>query len=337
MTEKLRILSCNPNGGAFHYIVKGWENAFKALGHSFQRWKGSEDQLKKFKPHIYLGCSGWQQSFPIWARSAFGTKIGIHVNPWGSTVLKPLPGENNVNEPVGTIRWVRKQNPDFVYCYGLQNDIDHMWDYWFQKAGIVVVPAPTAGDTVIHKPVPEISKYKCDVGFVGGFWKYKGINLRKYLIPVLNKTNAMVYGWGGWNHPKYRGKIANSEINSLFSSAKICPTVVEPHTTRYGIDVPERMFKIPLGGGFTICDPFKGIERYIKKDIFPVANNPKEYLDLILYYIKHDDKREQLREQQRHHILAHHTYFSRIQVFLNMCNYEEQARDAQEKVKEISK
>ncbi|MFW5895723.1 MAG: hypothetical protein ACOCT9_03155, partial [archaeon] len=86
--NNLNVLCCNPDGGAFYYIVEGWADAFKAMGHKFLKWDGKIETLKKFKPHLYLGCSGWRQEFPHWAKKEFGTKIGIHVNAWGSTRLK---------------------------------------------------------------------------------------------------------------------------------------------------------------------------------------------------------------------------------------------------------
>jgi hypothetical protein len=334
MSQKLNILCCNPNGGAFLYITRGWEAAFKALGHQFQRWDGTDTQLKKFKPDIYLGCSGWRQNFPQWARNTFKTKIGIHVNPWGTTKLVPKPGEPNINEAQGAIDWTRTQKPDFLYCYAIEPDIKTMWNKWTTIAP--VIPMPTGGNAIGHVPVAKNPKFVCDVGFVGGRWAYKAMNIDKYLTPVVARTNAQVYGWGGWpKGPKFRGPIIDEEVNKLFSSAKICPSLVEPHTSRYGIDIPERMFKIPLGGGFTICDPCAGIGRYVSPDIFPLAQDPGHYAQLVDFYLKNDAKREELRKEQRKAILKDHTYFSRIQGFLKVSGYPEEAGEAQKKVEQL--
>ena len=327
---KLNILCCNPDGGAFLYITKGWENAFKALGHNFLRWNGKKETAEAFRPHLYLGCSGWPQKFPQDIRSKFGTKVAIHVNPWGTTVLKPLKGEPNINEKPQTIEWVKKQNPDFLYCYGLESDISHMWDKW-EKQVATVIPMPNAGDATIYKPTSPTPQFACDVGFIGGRWPYKAMNIDKYLLPVLKKKKSKVYGWGGWRGmPFYKGQAHDNMVNRLFSSAKVCPSVVEPHTTRYGIDVPERMFKVPLGGGFTICDPCKGLGRYVPQDIFPMAKNPQDYARLIDYYLSHDNERNQLKQEQRKIILQNHTYFNRIQGFLRFSGFEEEAEKAQE-------
>lgn len=331
---KLNVLCCNPNGGAFLYITRGWENAFKAAGHNFERWDGSKEQLINFKPDIYLGCSGWRQNYPQWARDQFNTKILIHVNPWGDTVLQPLPGEPNINESMEAIKWVESQKPDYLYCYGLDNDIDHMWNKWESNVA-KVIPMPCGGDATIHRPVQPTNEFKCEIGFIGGYWPYKAINLNKYLLPALNKYDSKVYGWGGWHHKAYKGVINDNDVNKLFSSAAICPSIVEPHTSRYGIDIPERMFKVPLGGGFTICDPCCGIARYVNMDIFPVALSTTEYLEIIENYLCNKDKRLELKEKQRQFMLKHHTYFSRLETMLKTIGYDSQAIEMGNKVKEL--
>jgi hypothetical protein len=334
---QLRILCCNPDGGAFLHITRGWEDAFKALGHSFKRWQGSDRELKNFKPDIYLGCSGWRQNFPKWAKEEFKTKVGIHVNPWGSTVLQALPGEPNINESTSAIAWTKSQFPDFVYCYGNDDDISHMWNFWEDKAGIPVVAMPNGGNSIKYKPIgPGIEKHHfiCDVGFVGGYWPYKAMNLDKYLMPVIRNNNIItkIWGWGGWKHigRKYQGSIKYElDVNTLFSSAKVCPSVVEPHTSRYGIDIPERMFKVPLGGGFTICDPVKNLDKYVDYNTFITSRNPTEYLEQIIYYINSDKARIDLAKKQRLAVLKDHTYLHRIQGFLRQSGYNSQADEAQ--------
>ena len=157
-------------------------------------------------------------------------------------------------------------------------------------------------------------------------------------MPVFDKLNSQVYGWGGWPKGKpatYRGGIEDQNVNKVFSSAKVCPSIVEPHTTAFGIDIPERMFKIPLAGGFTVLDPCVGIERFVPKDVFPIAKNPSHYLDLIMYYVKNDKIREDLKKKQRLAIMKDHTYFSRIQGFLRFGRFPAEADEAQRKVDEL--
>ena len=57
-------------------------------------------------------------------------------------------------------------------------------------------------------------------------------------------------GWGGWQGVKqYKGVLPESDSGRRFlSSALVGPCVCESHTTKYGIDVPERFFKVALCG-----------------------------------------------------------------------------------------
>lgn len=334
----MRVLCCNPDGGAFFYIVEGWANAFRALGHQFRRWDGKRATFQQFKPDLYLGCSGWRQAIPEDLRKQFGTKVGIHVNPWGSTVLKALPGEPNINEPPKARQWTISQNPDFVFGYAGKHDLPHMWNFWEEKAGIPTVAMPTAGDYTIYKACNPVPQFTCEVGFVGGRWAYKAININKYLVPVLLSTKSQVYGWGGWQKfPKNRGKIATADVSKLFSSAKVCPAVVEPHTSRYGIDIPERMFKVPLGGGMVVCDPVANLRHYDPHGAFPMAANPKEYKDLVHHYLEHPEERAAKKAKQRKLVLERHTYFSRIKEFMLAAQYFEDAQKAQDKINDLVK
>lgn len=332
----MKILSCNPKGSAFHYILKGIEDAFVALGHQFIRWDGRTEVLKNYQPDLYLGCSGWRQDLPKWCRDMYGTKIAIHANPYGTVKLIPLKGEPNINEPQGAIDWVLKQNPDAVYCYANDLDISRMWNFWEERHGLLVIPMPTAGNSIIHQPVVKDPKFKCQIGFIGGYWPYKAMNIKKYVTPVINAFTAQVYGWGGWSHSKYKGTIKDQDVNKLFSSALICPSVVEPHTTRYGIDVPERMWKVPLGGGMTILDPFSGVENYVDTDVFPIAQDPQDYFRLIKYYLVKHEERASLALAQRQYVLENHTYFHRISRMLNDLGFIDEAEACDGKISEIA-
>lgn len=319
----LRILCCNPNGGAFYHITRGWENAFKALGHQFHFWSGVHKDWYDYEPHIYLGCSGWKQPIP---QHRPNTIVGIHVNPIGPERLIPKPGDPDINEPQSLTQWTLKQNPDFVFGYGYKQDVEQYWGFWKTKHKIPVYGIPTAGDAVKYYKQLD-PKFQCEIGYIGGRWPYKGKRINQWLLPVIRKFKSQVWGWGGWdNVSQYRGVIKDGEDRKLFSTANICPSIVEQHTSDYGIDVPERTFKVPLCGGFTICDSIKGfLGRYVSADAFPMANNPKEYLELCQYYLKHNEKRQQLAAKQRQEILKDHTYFSRINTFLGASGFNEES------------
>ena len=309
----MRILFTDPRSGAFHYILNGMAAAFRSLGHKTARWDGKEASLRSFKPDLYIGSSGHPQVIPNWARDEFGTRVAYHVNPYGKERLKPVAGGPNINEPMQSLAWVTQQRPSFVfgYCYG--GEINRYWDGWISELGIPVYGVPTAGDHLNFYKVDPDPKFKCDLAFVGGYWKYKAKNLDQYILPLFKKFNIKVYGsdWklGG-------GLISDDDIRKLFSSSKIGPCVHEPHSAVYGIDIPERVFKVPLCGLLAISDPSPSLRDMFPGNILPMASTPAEYMDLIKHYLHNEEERIKMAEAQRRHILKRHTYLNRIQTIL---------------------
>ena len=325
---QLRVLCCNPDGGAFLYITRGWENAFKTAGHNFLRWNGQDDVLRSFRPNIYLGCSGWRQNCPSWAKSQFGTKIAIHVNPYGSSKVGSVAGGPQIDEKQDIIEWVKEASPDALFCYAMQNEINKFWNKWQSIVQVPIVSMPTAADSIHYAPTSIAEQYKCDIGFIGGLWQYKGINIRKYLFPVLqrNDLNCKVYGWSSWPM-RYCGKMSDADDCKLFSSAKVCPTIVEPHTSVSGIDWPERIFKIAACGSFAVSDPIVNFDNYLDRAVFPMANNPEEYLALCCKYTRDETSRTSMARKQRQEVLAKHTYLHRISGLLQSLGHINESKE----------
>lgn len=319
----IKVLCANPPGGAFYHITEAWANAFRALGHKFKKWNGELYAWKEFKPDLYLGCSGHPQTIPQKFRK--NTAIGIHCNPYSSKRLNIIHG-NDINEPNKAITYTIKSRPDFVFGYGLQRH-EKYWAHYNKKHGIPWYGVPTAGDAThyFHDPKDEM---KCDIGYVGGRWPYKAHNLNKYLVPVLKKHNYKLFGWGGWDGFKYKTlPNGTNKDRHLFSSAKICPAVCEPHTTIYGIDWPERIFKVPLCRGFTISDKIINFDDYLDPSIFPMARDPDEYMELIDHYLENDGDRIDLASRQNRYILSKHTYFDRVKTLMEAAGFSDESRE----------
>ncbi len=311
MAKKLTVFITNSKSGAFFEIAKGWRNALASLGHKVILWDGNHSVWVNHKPDIYIGCSGWRQTLP----PNHNAQVATHVNPYCDEKIQ-VPGGPLINESQDAINWTLAQKPKFVFGYGLQDDMNQWWYKWKRNHGIDMVGMPNAADVTIYKPGVPNPALACDVGWVGGYWPYKAINLDKYIVPVARKYKSV---WLGWSGPKdlWRGSTTQEDICSLFHSAKICPCVVEPHTTRYGIDMPERIFKVAASGALAISDPVLGIERFFSKDVLPLASNPSHYMQLCGMYIKMDPvARKNQANLLRNEVLRNHTYYNRIRSFL---------------------
>ena len=297
----LKVISCNPNGGAFRYILNGVQNAFTASGATFQVIQNAAVPTDF---DLYLGCSGWRQSIPE-KRSGL---VGIHVNPYGVKKVGSVDGGPMIDEPQEAINWTLKQKPDFVYCYCSDAFVMDYYGFYTTKHGIPVVPFPTAADITIYKPQPRDEKFNGQIGWVGGYWPYKAKMLDVYVVPLLKKYKCQVYGWGGWGNKKV---INDDEVAKLFSTAEICPSVSESHTRIHPVDVPERLFKVPAGGGFTIHSPTPAMKDLFGSEL-PMAKDQDDWFRLIDFYLQNPEERMATAVKQRQTVLDRHTYFDRI-------------------------
>lgn len=304
MTNK--ILSCNPDGGAFRYILEGIGNAFKASGAAFQAVQGT-NVPSEFD--LYLGCSGWRQQIPQ-KRSGL---VGIHVNPYGPKKVGSVDGGPVIDEPQEAINWTLKQNPDFVYCYCSEAFVMDYYGFYTTKHKIPIVPLPTAADITVYKPQPREERFAGQIGWVGGYWPYKAKMLDIYIKPLLKKYKCQVFGWGGWGKPSF---IKDVDVPKLFSSVDIAPSVSESHSRVHPVDIPERLFKVPASGGFTIHSPTPALIDLFGDEL-PMAKNQKEWIGLIDHYLANPEHRKAMAIKQRESILKRHTYFDRIFRMLN--------------------
>ncbi len=330
----MRVLIVAPRGGAFTYIEAGWVNALTHLGHEARYWSGERSEWDAFQPDIYIGRTGWRQTLPFDLIARDRTKIVLHVNPYGSKRLDPVHGNRSLNEPAYLIEWAVEQKPDLVFGLGWGDDIELYWDRWRDELGLNLLMMPTAGDPFVYYKTAPDPKWACDLAFVGGRWRYKANSIDRYLVPLMGKYDMRIHGWGGWRTWRdwrsllRSSKIADEDVRVLLSSARIGPVVHEPHSAIYGIDVPERVFKVPLCGALAISDPSASLHRYFPEDILPMGHSPREYRDLIDHYLANEQERLMLADRQRRHVLAHHTYLNRMQSMMAALGFDQPSKDA---------
>lgn len=290
----MKILLTHRPGGAYGYISEGWLNALRAAGHRAERWDGQAGSWNSFDPDVYIGCSGHQQPIPQERRA----KIAIHANPYGDI-------NTGVNESPSTVAWVLRQKPNVVFGYG--DDLEAAkWAGWPDRHNIPWVPMPTAGDSTVYFPRPEIERTIPAV-YVGGYWPYKAKTIDKFLLPVRKAMDLRIYGWGNW--PGGATPASDEEVSTLLASARVGPCITEMHTVTTGIDLPERAFKVALSGAVVVHDNAAVVKRFIPSAI--VANNPAEFVELCKHWSE-SDERDVLADKQRQEVLAGHTYFHRM-------------------------
>lgn len=311
----MKILICHRPGGAFGFISDGWINALRDKGHIVQRWDNTQKSWDDFGPQLYIGCSGHRQNIPT---DHGGCKIAIHVNPYGPVNV------DGINENQDSISWVTSKSPDVVFGYGHDDD-KLLWDYWTTKEGIKWVPMPTAGDKIVFKQLTNDKEY--DIVYLGGHWAYKGKTIDSCLLPVLKSKSVSykLYGWGDWPSNVCSGQLADDKACSFLNSGRIGPCISELHTHHWGIDIPERAFKVALCGTLIIHDQTTSIKRMIPSAI--VSNSPAQFAELCYYYSKqeHADERIAITKKQQSEVLMSQTYHHRMATLLDSVGFNKES------------
>lgn len=306
-----KVLVCHRPGGAFGYISDGWINSLRSNGHIVERWDNQESSWLKFKPDLYCGCSGHKQLIPNKDKRQ-NCKVAIHVNPYGPI---NIPG---INENKETIDWVLKQKPDVVFGYGAEGD-RHLWSYWTERHGIKWVPMPTAADSVLFKQTNTIYNRQYDIVYLGGRWPYKAKTIDKYLLPLLNsKLSYKLHGWGDWPSNLNVGPLDDNLVVDFLNSGKVGPCISEQHTHDFGIDIPERAFKLALCGTVIVHDS-PSILKLIPSAI--VASNTKDFIDKCIWLSDSDNDRYKLISDQQNDVLIGQTYDHRMRTLFESLGF----------------
>lgn len=295
----MRVLVLRRVGAAYGYITDGFINALRTVGCAVQRWDGSIDTWNQFNPDLYIGCAAHPQDPPKGHRAA----VAVHVNPLGPVTI------HDVMETAKNVAWVKKINPTVVYGYGFEDD-EIYWSHWREKHGFRWTAIPTACDITIFNDLK--SKKDLDVAYLGGYWPYKAKNIDPFLFPILNDKGirSVVMGWGPWPDVYKVQSCPESAGNEFLNRAVIGPCISEPHTHQWGIDVPERVFKVSAIGLLPIIDCVPTLKR--KMPGIPMASTGPEMVELVKYYLANKEDRIRLASELQQHVLANHTYHHRM-------------------------
>lgn len=151
-------------------------------------------------------------------------------------------------------------------------------------------------------PPSEHKDFGCDIAFLGnprprqgpgGTWG------RRALTPLLS-GNCSVRAWGRlWSRLLPEERVGGAffpyeDLADLYGSVKINLNDQHSDMAKEGF-VPPRVFDILASGGFCISAWNSGIEPLFG-DAVPQFRTPAEELDLIDYYLVHDEEREAHRK-----------------------------------------
>ena len=334
----MKILISSDGKHAHYYQRATWVNAFEVCGIQAALWdcKNSSafDAFDSFEPDLFLGQSYNLTSDVIkciYERPHL--KVGLRSGDWGDQ-------ENEVDKSKYNILFCSEQEkqilkrlkeetgqPEFVHIHYDQDSVNRTHNH-FESIGIKTASIMMCADTSIYTGAEFRPELKCDIGFVGGYWPYKGQVINKYLFPLLDpigKYKVKIFGNQPWPANQYCGLIDDDQLKNLFVSAKICPNLSEPHAQKFGIDVNERIFKILCSGGFCISDYVKSYEMF--GDGVVLAKTPEEFKEKIDYYLNNPSERIAIAKRGNNYVMQNHTGFHRVAQLLEAFGYTDLSRD----------
>ena len=313
---------------ANYYITMGWISALREMGHDTQIWDSGIPAFDAFdisEPDVFVGTTyDLDRSTVKCILERPSMKVVLKSNNWGpideKIDLDKFPiGTSTEDERKNVLELIEKAgNRVVLFNWYHPNRMEETMGFW-GDAGVPTIGLQPAADTLKYKEDCPKEELKCDLGFVGGYWGYKGQNITKYLIPLcepVGKYNIKIFGGSKWSVPQYMGYISEKTENSLFSSAKICPNISEPHANEFGFEVNERVFKVSACKAFCISDSIDSLTEDIFGDAMPTASCGESFRDLVDYYLKHPDERRQKAEKCYNIVIDGHTYFHRMESLL---------------------
>jgi len=333
----MKVLISNDGRHAHYYQRMAWANAFQACGFDVAFWDVGNipafDVFDKFEPDIFLGQSYNLDASTIKCiKERPHLKVGLRAGDWGDQTKNIDCDRFNIltvsTKEVKMLEQLKSETgkPDFVHIHYTPEAIQHTHNY-FENIGIKAISLMMCADTAQYSGGTFDPELACDIGFVGGFWGYKGQIITPYLFPILEpvgKYRVKIFGNQPWRVNQYCGTIADHKVKDLFASAKICPNLSEPHAQEYGYDVNERIFKILYAGGFCISDNVEGYKMF--GDGIVIADSPKDFAEKIDYYINTDKGRmtiPQISYKGQKFVTENHTGFHRVAQILQAFDYDD--------------
>lgn len=292
--------------GGTHYIRLGYLKALAALGENVVYITVDENylnHLKTYKPKMIIGSTWDFTEDHIQPLKELNPKMVLRCSEYSSyaeSIGNPLvlstPEERSIVSRLPNVH---------LHTYYPEEFIEKLTGGWGKVESSLL-----AANTVDYY---EVKQERDRWAFIGGWWPYKS----KYLQWIAGLKNGTIYGWGKWPTPFYHGPIDDKDVKKIFSSAKVCPNVMEPFAVEYGFDVNERSYKTMACGALSLIQKNAGAQ-IIFGDNIDYFETEDELKDKMKYYLDNDKARESMAKRGKRFILENHTYIHRVQKWLTL-------------------
>lgn len=333
----MKILISSDGRHAHYYQRLSWARAFVSAGHPTVMWDinnvNAFDAFDTFEPDIFMGqLYNLDEATIKCIKERPHLRVGLRAGDWGDHEKEVDKSKYNIlfcsNKEKEKLKRLKDETgrPDFIHIHYGPNDVKQTHNE-FEKLGIPVKSIMMCADTIEYGNSMYDRRFACDIGFVGGYWPYKGQVIDRYLKPMLypiDKYRIKIFGNQPWKVNQYCGVIKDQEVKNLFRSAKVCPNLSEPHAHKFGFDVNERIFKVLYSGGFCISDYVNGYK--IFEDGVILAKTPEEFRERIDYYLDKPEERKRISKIGRDIVIKKHTGYDRASEIMNCLGYKKNAQ-----------
>ena len=188
---------------ANHYITTGWMNALSDSGHDISIWDSEGvptfDAFDICDPDVFVGTTyDLDRATVKCILERPDMKVVLKGNNWGpideKIDLDKFPiGISTKEERRAVLDLIEKAgNRVVVFNWYHPNRMEETMGFW-GDAGVPTIGLQPAADTIKYKEDWPKEELKCDLGFVGGYWGYKGENIKKFLLPLCEPVGKYKY------------------------------------------------------------------------------------------------------------------------------------------------
>jgi len=331
----------NRFSNALYHIIEGWRQVFLRTGHEFNyinpKQENIVDVFNVYEPDMYIGTTyELNDAVKYCLNNRPEMIVLLKGNNYGSIDkeidTKKFPIGIASESEIKDVESLKRV--DGIFNFYHKNRYFNTMNYWQEKFGIKLVEGLPAADTFNHTIEQKTKELECDIGFVGGYWKYKAIELDKYILPLcyyVNRYNIKIFGNQPWPVPQFMGLCSNKTANKLFSSATICPNISEPHAREFGFEVNERFFKLAACKAFQISPKLESAEQDIfNNNEIVFVDSPDDFFDQVHNFVTNPDLRQPFIDSAYNTVIKNHTYIHRVRDMWETLGFKEEAKKCQE-------
>lgn len=277
---------------------------------------------------IFTGCRHGIRQLPIEAINRNHVRVVIEAKPFNHRNDAPSTGQ--VADPLDA-PLISMIEHHLLHTYYETVAWDRYFSGWFGM-DLPIIHLPRAGNLVRALPSRLVPTH--DIAMVG-YYGDKQAAMVRWIVPLLHRLarSSSIQVWGDelWRQVGFgnaRPLInAFAKFTEIFGQASASPNI-HGDEDRRGLAVNDRVFEIPLCGGYMITDnPLAN--RYLG-DYARVVPTPTHLIAAVEEAVQHPALRFQDMVGAATFVAANHSYFNRLAVIFHALGMDSDGRSAVE-------